>query len=507
MKEFANPAYNQKVKGHVSVEYVLMDGSTVKAAESNNTAVSALFYSAPLYYFLQGANTYIYLVLSDSDSALYDRPLPVMDGSLIGYAHDKSTATGAFCGMELTANRLCELTDGNLSVSRTYEWTASQVPGEVKSLGYIYNPSAEAINRHNPVVLCPALYNIGGIYDKNSKTAVTTWSQTCTSGVLTFTFSYLRGDQIYVKSTPTSVTLTLYTATDFSTEAANVNYVVVYDLNTAAFIGLCAFYYKATSGKYKTVQIGVNLFTEELLWETVTEHTSKPDTTMPRAAFICGVLHNNYIYCGFPYTDERQASYGRTSLDGFKTWDARLSAGTEVLPIRNGTIWKSEAPFQKVLGASCSFNSICISNGVISFGANPSTSTATIYYETQAGDIKRNEWGIRITAWKILVSTTQLEKPYFLMSSAQYPDSSSQYCAWTPILVHDAIDNKDVLMAQRDILASSSTSGKTVLSEHVPLTPYTWYVLPADTPKRPENAGIRITYELEVTYNDAAGGL
>lgn len=507
MKELANPAYNTKVKGHVSVEYVLTDGSTVKAAESNNTAVSALFGINALYYFIYGMSDYIYLVLSDSDSALYDRPLPVIDGSLIGYAHDGSTATGAFCGMELTANRVGEITDGKLSVSRTYEWTASQVPGEVKSLGYIYKPSAEAVYRHDPIVLCPALNNIVGIYDKNSKTAVTGWSQTCTSGVLTFTFSYLRGDQIYVKSTPTSVTLTLYTATDFSTEATNVYHNVVYDLNTAAFIGLCAFYYKATSGKYKTVQIGVNLFTEELLWETVTEHTSKPDTTMPRAGFWCGVLHNNYIYYGFQYTDERQASYGRTSLDGFKTWDARLSAGTEVLPIRNGTIWKSEDPFQKVLGANCGFYSICISNGVISFGDETSTSTARIYYRTQAGDIKWNKQSIPTTAWKILVSATQLEKPYFLMSSAQNADSSGQCYTWTPILVHDAIDNKDVLMAQENMGAGSSTSGKTVFSKFLPLTPYTWYVLPADTPKRPENAGIRITYELEVTYNDAAGGL
>lgn len=129
----ANFSSKMKVNGKVDLQYVMEDGSVIHN-EAKNTAFPSTWAASGLIKSLLRDST-ILLELTDSDDAP-NMNFPFLKGEPVGYAYLGSTSSGNYRGTEVTNKRVFTLENGKLVISFTYEWTASQIPGVIRSIGY-----------------------------------------------------------------------------------------------------------------------------------------------------------------------------------------------------------------------------------------------------------------------------------------------------------------------------------------------------------------------------------
>lgn len=124
---------NCKVTGKVDLQYVLPDG-TVQHHTSHNKAFQAAW-SAPGLIKQLIAGTNIALLLTDY-AGQPDDSFPFLQGNTVGVAYNNSAAKEKYVGAEIANKRVISVSDNKLTVSHTYEWLASQIPGTIRSIGY-----------------------------------------------------------------------------------------------------------------------------------------------------------------------------------------------------------------------------------------------------------------------------------------------------------------------------------------------------------------------------------
>lgn len=129
----ANFGDKLKVNGKVDLQYVMEDGSIIHN-ESKNMAFTSTWAASGLIKSLLNGSL-IQLELTDCD----DEPnlkFPFLKGTPVGYAYLNSTSSGNYRGAEIASKRVFSFENGKLVASFTYEWTASQIPGVIRSIGY-----------------------------------------------------------------------------------------------------------------------------------------------------------------------------------------------------------------------------------------------------------------------------------------------------------------------------------------------------------------------------------
>lgn len=129
----ANFGDKLKVNGKVDLQYVMEDGSVIHN-EAKNTAFPSTWAASGLIKTLL-SNEKILLELTDCDDEP-DMKFPFLNGNTVGFAYLNSSASGKHRGSEIANKRIFSFEDGKLVASFTYEWTASQIPGTIRSIGY-----------------------------------------------------------------------------------------------------------------------------------------------------------------------------------------------------------------------------------------------------------------------------------------------------------------------------------------------------------------------------------
>lgn len=129
----ANFSSKMKVTGKVDLQYVMEDGSVIHN-ESKNMAFPSTWAASGLIKSLLNGSL-IQLELTDCDDEP-DLKFPFLKGNPVGYAYLNSTSSGNYRGAEIANKRVSSFENGKLVVSFTYEWTASQIPGTIRSIGY-----------------------------------------------------------------------------------------------------------------------------------------------------------------------------------------------------------------------------------------------------------------------------------------------------------------------------------------------------------------------------------
>ena len=131
------PSGFSKVEGKVDLQYLLEDGSVIHNKSKNTAFVPSWSASNIFQLFIDGNDNSPMLYLTDYDGEV-DTKFPFLQGHTVGFSYPGASAKGNYCGAEIKSKRIISTENNRLTISHTYEWLASQVPGQIRKIGYTY---------------------------------------------------------------------------------------------------------------------------------------------------------------------------------------------------------------------------------------------------------------------------------------------------------------------------------------------------------------------------------
>ena len=136
------PSLNEfkKIEGKVDLQYLLEDGSVIHNKSKNTAFVPAWSASNLFQIFINANSDSPMLYLTDYDGQV-DTKFPFLQGHTVGFSYPSASAKGTYCGAEIKSKRVINTENNKLTISHTYEWLASQVPGQIRQIGYTYQSS------------------------------------------------------------------------------------------------------------------------------------------------------------------------------------------------------------------------------------------------------------------------------------------------------------------------------------------------------------------------------
>ena len=126
-----------KVEGKVDLQYLLEDGSVIHNKSKNTAFIPAWSASNLFQNFINASGSTPMLYLTDYDGEV-DTKFPFLQGHMVGFSYPGASATGTYLGAEIKPKRVVNMENDRLTISHTYEWLASQVPGQIRKIGYTY---------------------------------------------------------------------------------------------------------------------------------------------------------------------------------------------------------------------------------------------------------------------------------------------------------------------------------------------------------------------------------
>lgn len=122
--------------GKVLLEYISKDGKCKSKLSKNLAFTSAWNENYVIESLLRNASYSPYLILTDYAGDV-NPSLPLIPGNAVGYARIGSGSSGLYQGAEIVSSREQSVANnGVITDKRVFEFTGSQVPGIVKTIGY-----------------------------------------------------------------------------------------------------------------------------------------------------------------------------------------------------------------------------------------------------------------------------------------------------------------------------------------------------------------------------------
>lgn len=122
--------------GRVLLEYVSKDGTCRSKLSKNLAFTSAWNENFVIESFLRNEYASPYLILTDYAGEV-NPSLPIIPGNVVGYAQIGYGSSGLYKGAEIISSREQSVANnGVITDKRVFEFTGSQVPGKVKTIGY-----------------------------------------------------------------------------------------------------------------------------------------------------------------------------------------------------------------------------------------------------------------------------------------------------------------------------------------------------------------------------------
>ena len=473
-----------KASGKVTLEYISKDGKS-SGVKSDNMAFNHAWNSTLMISgFLRTSGYSPHLILTDYSGDV--NPLfPIIPGNTVGYCIFGEGSSGLYKGAEITSKRDISIsTDNKMTYKRVFEFTGSQVPGEVKTIGYScqwMGTKADLTNNRFYGYKLPYYRNIYSEYDYDNGIFNTITDKfvkkgdtsSFSNGVITFTISErdLHGSL---------TTHTLSHTVDDAKSGSIVQRVVVLDVDTGKYycimdVGLTSIspnilmrYFFEISDDFNSVS----------LYKKIPLHSGSSFDSNSSEWYI------HYIY---PY-----ASALRIQHNGYKkgakyyfgpTSNTTTNKEYEILLEEEHVGEKTQKDFIRNLD----FQKIRGEDSTISGGAPSSTS----YYLGNSLIAVRGLLG-----YLHGLMFFDLNNPDIPMGSI-YP-LNSQSSTLSGIRVEN-YENTD-----SELIASYCNTGfkeddifRRNYCESVGAL--TWFRVPDDAPKREEGDGIRITYEMTFT--------
>lgn len=468
--------------GKVTLEYISKDGKS-KAITTDNYAFNGAWNtSLVIHNFLKNKGELLDLILTDYDGEV-DKNIPIIPGNTVGFCTVGSGSSGIYRGAEIIGKREQSIApNGAITDKRVYEFTSSQVPGEIKTVGYSRQWKSSAMgSEDNAVGIClpkkispeSNIYNDYGIYDSASMSGVALTSVGWNSTNITFNIRFLSVD---VVSTNKSITVQMGVSINYITQN-----LLVKDLDTNVYYVLCdAFVYD--EGVYKAIRYFFELSddfstaskTKELLLCTGTSsaYSNSEYTKHYMYPSISRNLANNGVKVGNRYYAFSTYS---SSPDPILTKKG-LVEGLFEEPHTEGKVQKDflRVILPQILRGTDNTNFYASTNGTIMHLSD------------------------RKVAFKLsnsnLLCFYDLDDVVVPYGSLYHEKGIGSYSLRAMIIENAQNDDNNLTVTFRK-------SSKLDYDNYLQVTSgaFTWFRVPDDAPKREEGDGIRITYEMTFT--------
>lgn len=515
---------NCKVTGKVDLQYVLPDG-TVQHHTGHNKAFSAAWSATGLVQQML-IGTDIDLLLTDYDGQP-DVSFPFLQGNTVGAAYTGSTARGKYLGTEITNKRVISTNGNKLTISRTYEWLSSQIPGTIRSIGYtmqFFEPSEAQMEYGKysiPVLSCQrtmSYYNLRGVevLDINRRIGYKVASFSTTSANNTINVS----STMYSYSTVQSTTYVSFSFKHVFIDHTPYDYYLfensmLYDADTGSTYLILGYYLKETSSSdyeyhRRLIRMDVAGKQCELIWDVILG-TSADKTYYPY--YICPLYPEYSLRSDKWLVKKGDRIFVKIASHPVYMWNAIVGKNkittciysfpyatlNRVLSIDDLTFFPSMPSYVRYDGLMVVLNTCS--------GASSSTDTR-MWVISELGDLcffseSENARGLDVNgnnveascAFNLIIMPDKNKITCVPMARlSEYNNDPASAC-----IEHASINGEETFFS-RTLPTVSNGNGAWASLRYCTMNTIcqalTWYSVPEEAQQRPANSGVRIVYEL-----------
>ena len=466
--------------GRVLLEYVSKDGTCRSKMSKNLAFTSAWNENYVIESFLRNNASLPYLILTDYSGEV-NPSLPLIPGNVVGYAQIGYGSSGLYQGAEIVSSREQSVANnGVITDKRVFEFTGSQVPGKVKTIGYSrqwngVEPSLASSYGFTGYKLinsppeAPLISDLRGIIN-----------QVTGKSVMLYNASF---------SKPSTVTLQVQTASFYDTSttmktiSANISESLTHasfwqkalalDVDTGKYYFIIEIYSRpsSTTNVYRYIFEISDDFSSMSVYDSFLVYSGTSE-------YPYAECYNNFMYpyaynlriqsVGYKKGDKYYFGTNENSKD-YGVYEANLQA--------RHTDGKTQLDFSRFIPLQWPFGTEKQKNGY----------TATMFY------------GDSLVAF---MYDSSFAFGFLNLNNVDAPAGSTKStktsnCDTLNLKIFNSADGNSELIAY----LANNNSNFTIFNKYVSSTigALTWFRVPDDAPERGEGDGIRITYELTFT--------
>ena len=466
--------------GRVSLEYVSKDGTCRSKMSKNLAFTSAWNENYVIESFLRNGASSPYLILTDY-AGVVNPSLPLIPGNVVGYAQIGSGSSGLYQGAEIVSSREQSVSNnGVITDKRVFEFTGSQVPGKVKTIGY-----SRQWNGADPSF--SSSYGYVGYKLINSPAEAPLISGT--RGII----NQVTGKSVSLYnvsfSKPSTVTLSVQTAsfydksTTMCTISAEISESLTHciirqdtlalDVDTGKYYFIVELYSRpsSTTDVYRYIFEISDDFNSMSVYDSFLVYSGTSE-------FPYSECYNHFMY---PYTynlNIQSAGYKKGNKYYFGTNDSSKDYGVYEANLQaRHTDGKTQLDFSRFIPLQWPFGTETQKKGY----------TATMFY------------GDSLVAF---MYDSSFAFGFLNLNNVDAPAGStrslkSSSCDTLNLKIFNSPDGNSELIAY----LANNNSSLTFFNRYISATlgALTWFRVPDDAPEREEGDGIRITYEVTFT--------
>ena len=467
--------------GKVLLEYVSKDGTCKSKLSKNLAFTSAWNENYVMESFLCIGSATPQLILTDYAGEV-NPSLPLIPGNVVGYAVMGEGSSGLYRGAEIVSSREQSVANnGVITDKRVFEFTGSQVPGTVKTIGYSrqWREAASSFSSSygyvgykliNSQPEAPLIYNERGIINQvTGKCAKFYTANFSNPNIVTL---QVQTSSFYDKST------TMHTIRaeipDSLTRVSIYQDALVLDVDTGKYYFIVELYSRpsSTTNVYRYIfEIsddfsGMSVYDSFLVYSGAKEYPNSE-------------CYNHFMY---PYSYNRNiqpVGYKKGDKYYFGASDGSQDYGVYEANLQaRHTDGKTQLDFSRFIPLQWPFGTEKYKNG----------SAVTIFY----GDSLVAFMYSNTAAFGFL-NLNNVDAPFGSIRSL-----STSYYKISNLKIFNPPDGNSELITY---LESTQTNNTAFFNKYVSASigALTWFRVPDDAPAREEGDGIRITYELTFT--------
>lgn len=466
--------------GRVLLEYVSKDGTCRSKMSKNLAFTSAWNENYVIESFLRIGSSTPHLILTDYAGEV-NPALPLIPGNTVGYAIMGEGSSGLYRGAEIVSSREQSVSsDGVITDKRVFEFTGSQVPGTVKTIGYSrqwrdvessFSSTYGFVGYKliNSPKEAPLIYDTRGIINQVTGKCVRLYNVGFSS--------------------PSTVTLQVQTSSFYDTQttmhaiSANISesltrvstyqYGVVLDVDNGKYYFIVDIYSRpsSTTNVYRYIFEISDDFSSMSIYDSFLTYSGTKE-------YSNSECYSHFIY-PYAYTRNTQSvGYKKGDKYYFGTNDGSKDYGVYEANLQaRHTDGKTQLDFSRFIPLQWPFGTEKQKNGSNATIFYGNSVVAFMYHNSKAfGFLNLNNVDVPLGSIRSL---------------------SASSCKVSNLKIFNSPDGNSELIAYLEYNNDTYTLFNRYLSATIGAL--TWFRVPDDAPVREEGDGIRITYELTFT--------
>lgn len=463
--------------GKVLLEYISKDGKCKSKLSKNLAFTSAWNENYVIESLLRNDSYSPYLILTDYAGDV-NPSLPLIPGNAVGYARIGSGSSGLYQGAEIVSSREQSVANnGVITDKRVFEFTGSQVPGTVKTIGYSrqWNSATDAFSYPyagykliNSPAEAPLIHETRGIINNVTGKCVGIYN-TSFSKPSTVTLKVNTSSFYDAKSTTHTISAEISESLDSASIRQNA---LVLDVDTGKYYFIIELYSRPsnTTTVYRHIFEISDDFSSMSVYDSFVVYSGTSE-------YPYSECYNHFMY-PYSYSLKMQnAGYKKGNKYYFGTNSDSKDGGVyEAYLQARHTDGKTQLDFSRFIPLQWPFGTEKNKGGYSASIFYGNSIVAFMFYAWYFGFLDLNNVDAPAGSIRSLTTNSYKISNLKIFNS---PDGNSELIAY--------FENTNSTFSLFNRYASATIGA------------LTWFRVPDDAPARAEGDGIRITYELTFT--------